>query len=196
VNGAFWLPTIAPFSMRYACAVDSAKIYAHSGALPAKELDIEVMGVASVVSPVAFPIKIWLSASGRMPIARATSWPLGNPTCDDRSRLRTAKSAGPSEEIGNGNKLNELVIEASILYDACTAPPEVFPPGRNNDQSIPKFVGDGLKPTRSMPGVPKLPLNTGTRFVDAFTRYRPRTIECPNRYAATLNSTGICAQFV
>jgi len=58
VNGAFWLPTIAPFSMRYALAVDSAKMYAHSGALPAKLEDIDVMGVASVASPVAFPIRI------------------------------------------------------------------------------------------------------------------------------------------
>jgi hypothetical protein len=44
--------------MRYALAVDSAKMYAHNGALPTKELDIDVMGVASLASPVAFPIKI------------------------------------------------------------------------------------------------------------------------------------------
>ena len=90
-------------------------MYAHSGVLPARLGASFVIAVASVATPVALPIKISSSRKTRTPSARATSWPVGKPSCDERNKFLFAKSAGPAEVTGSGNRLNEFVIDASIL---------------------------------------------------------------------------------
>ena len=133
----------------------SARTYVQSGALPAKAGDTAVIGTASAGSPVALPIRIWSSRSGRTPIARATSWPLGRPTCSPRSRLRVASEAGPVPVAARGRMLSGKTSELSMRYEAWGTPTRRgASSGKKNFQSTAKFLGEGRKPPTSALGSP------------------------------------------
>src|SRR5437868_7466232 len=124
-----------------------------------------LIGLASAGSPVALPTRILLSDRGVRPIAVATAWPEGRPSCTERRRFRWASTSGPSPAAGSGSWLSGKTSELSILYDAWGWPIErgVGPIWKKKLQSIPKFDGAGWKPPRSWVGSP-VSEKTGRRF--------------------------------
>ncbi len=99
--------------------IASARMYVHSGQLLAKTLFTSTTlpsGASGLSTPC--PIKMSLSASGSMPIARATFCPDGRPSRQPRRRFRLGKESGGSfgSTTDGGRCDSGFTTEVSIRY--------------------------------------------------------------------------------
>src|SRR6266568_577030 len=126
-----------------------------------------------------------MRSSGR-PIARATVCPDGRPSAFPRRRSRSASAWIPLA-TASGRMLSPNASFVSILRLGWTSSrlPEN---SKNRAHWITCPAGSARKPRRSSAGgFAKI----GISCTSAFSSYSPRTMLCPNRYAATENSTGM-----